>query len=68
MDVEIFDSRKKKFRIQKCPNSCGRGLRDFVHARKKSGKLKIIISRTRAGTPFAIFALFWQREAGIKNT
>ena len=26
VDVEIFESRKKKLRIQKYPDTCGRGL------------------------------------------
>ena len=32
MDVEIFESGKKELRIEKCPDTCGRGLSDTITA------------------------------------
>ena len=34
VDGEIFESGKKKLRIQKYPDTCGRGLRDFFKLSK----------------------------------
>ena len=38
VDGEIFESRKKKLRIQKYPDTCGRGLKDNENIGKQSQK------------------------------
>jgi len=47
VDREIFESRKKKLRIQKYPHTCGRGLKDlyiFITERpSQKGKPKLIV-------------------------
>ena len=42
VDGEIFESGKKKLRIQKYPDTCGRGLREFKY--DVSSKMKLLPS------------------------
>ena len=39
MDADIFVSGKKKLRIQKYPDTCGRGLRKQTHLQNNVGKV-----------------------------
>ena len=45
MDADIFVSGKKKLRIQKYPDTCGRGLRKVANALKLVRCVTMAISR-----------------------
>ena len=69
-DVEIFESGKKKLRIQKYLNTCGRGLYLITSTRKlkdhsaRQGICELLFCVIRTVKAFRLFSSCWPSSGG----